>query len=315
MKNFFNVLKRELSASWAMKIALGVCILFVFCGIFAPWLVPMDPNAQNLQNRLMPPMTDGHLLGTDLLGRDVLSRLIMGSRISLIIATAAIVLSVTIGVLVGLISGYIGGWVDTVLMRIVDAWLAFPFLLLAIAVVAILGPGLVNIIIALVVSQWVLYVRLVRGVTLSLREREFVASARMLGVRNIPIMIKHILPNIFAPIMVVATLEVGIIIVTEASLSFLGLGVDASQPFWGAMLADGKAYMTAAWWLATIPGLVIFLVVLAINLVGDTLQDAIDPKANRAFQIRAKARKRLMRKGKNQKVIPAPETFKDATPI
>src|SRR5690606_13550009 len=126
---------------------------------------------------------------------------------------------------------------------------------------------------------------------LSLREREFVASARMLGVRNIPIMIKHILPNIFAPIMVVATLEIGIIIVTEASLSFLGLGVDASQPSWGAMLADGKAYMTAAWWLATIPGLVIFLVVLAINLVGDTLQDAIDPKANRAFQIRAKARK------------------------
>lgn len=296
MKNFLTAFKRELDASWILKIALAVCVIFVLCGIFAPWLVPMNPNAQNLQLRLLPPMTDGHFLGTDLLGRDVLSRLIMGSRISLVIATAAIVLSVTIGVLVGLISGYVGGWLDTVLMRIVDAWLAFPFLLLAIAVVAILGPGLVNIVIALVVSEWVLYVRLVRGVTLSLREREFVESARMLGVRNIPIMIKHILPNIFASIMVVATLEIGIIIVTEASLSFLGLGVDASEPSWGAMLADGKAYMTAAWWLATIPGLVIFLVVLAINLVGDTLQDALDPKSSRPHELRSQARKRMFRR-------------------
>lgn len=302
MKNFTTVFRREIARSWTMKISLVVCVLFVVCGIFAPWLVPVDPNAQSLQMRLLPPLSDGHLLGTDMLGRDVLSRLIMGSRISLIIAVAAIVLSVVIGVLVGLISGYVGGWLDTVLMRIVDAWLAFPFLLLAIAVVAILGPGLVNIIIALVVSQWVLYVRLVRGVTLSLREREFVSSAKMLGVKDIAIMVKHILPNIFAPIMVVATLEVGIIIVTEASLSFLGLGVDASQPSWGAMLADGKAYMTSAWWLATIPGLIIFMVVLAINLLGDSLQDAIDPKANRPQAIRKQAREKFMRK-KNSVVI------------
>lgn len=308
MKNFITVFRREISGSWTVKASLAVFFLFVFCGVFADVLVPVDPNLQNLQMRLLPPLTEGHFLGTDVLGRDVLSRLIMGSRVSLIIASAAIVLSVIIGVLVGLFSGYIGGWVDTVLMRIVDAWLAFPFLLLAISVVAILGPGLVNIIIALVVSQWVIYVRLVRGVTLSLREREFVSSAKMLGVRDIAIMVKHILPNVFAPIMVVATLEVGIIIVTEASLSFLGLGVDAAQPSWGAMLAEGKAYMTSAWWLATIPGLVIFLVVLAMNLVGDTLQDALNPKANRPQAIRREARKRLM-KSASAGTAPQPVVF------
>lgn len=282
MKKISALMRHELLRSWSTKVAVVVFLLFVVVGIFAPWLVPQDPNAQNLSARLLPPLSDGYFLGTDLLGRDVFSRLIMGSRVSLIIAAAAITISVALGVMVGLISGYVGGWLDVILMRITDAWLAFPFLLLAIAVVAILGPGLNNVIIALVASEWVLYVRLVRGVTLSLREREFVASARMLGVRPTAIMIKHILPNIFAPIMVVATLEVGIIIVTEASLSFLGLGVDASQPTWGAMLADGKAYMTAAWWLATIPGLVIFVVVLAVNLVGDTLRDALDPKTKSA---------------------------------
>lgn len=170
-------------------------------------------------------------------------------------------------------------------MRIIDAWLAFPFLLFAIAVVAILGPGLRNVIIALIASEWVLYVRLVRGETLSLREREFVASARMLGVRDSAIMIKHILPNTFAPIMVVATLEIGVVIVTEASLSFLGLGVDAATPTWGAMLADGKAYVTTAWWLALLPGLLIFVIVLAVNLVGDALRDLLDPKTKSQAQL------------------------------
>ena len=217
MKKISALMRHELLRSWSTKIAVTVFLLFVFVGIFAPWLVPQDPNAQNLSVRLLPPLSDGYFLGTDLLGRDVFSRLIMGSRVSLIIATAAITISVALGVMVGLISGYVGGWLDVILMRITDAWLAFPFLLLAIAVVAILGPGLNNVIIALVASEWVLYVRLVRGVTLSLREREFVASARMLGVHPIAIMLKHILPNIFAPIMVVATLEVGIIIVTTRS--------------------------------------------------------------------------------------------------
>lgn len=278
MKALALVLRTGLLRAWSTRAAVLVCTLFVLVGVVAPLLVPQDPNSQDLGARLLPPLSDGHLLGTDLLGRDVLSRLIMGTRVALIVALAAVTVSVLIGVLVGLVSGYYGGWVDSLLMRVIDAWLAFPFLLLAIAIVAILGPGLRNVIIALIASGWVLYVRLVRGETLSLREREFVASARMLGVGTVAIMIKHILPNIFAPIMVVATLEVGVVIVTEASLSFLGLGVDAAQPTWGSMLADGKAYVATAWWLALLPGLMIFIIALAVNIVGDTLRDLIDPK-------------------------------------
>lgn len=258
--------------------ALAVLILFVLVGVFAPWVAPQDPNLQNLANRLQPPLSEGHLLGTDGLGRDVLSRLIYGSRISLIVGFSAVLLSAVIGIIVGLVSGYVGGWVDSLLMRIVDAWLAFPFLLLAIAIVAVLGRGIDNIVIALVITGWVLYARLVRGETLSLREREFVLSARGLGASPMSIMVKHILPNCLAPIMVVATLEVGVVIVTEASLSFLGLGASASEPSWGGMLADGRAYLTRAWWLATLPGLAIFVIVLAVNVLGDALRDALDPR-------------------------------------
>lgn len=258
--------------------ALAVLILFVLVGVFAPWVAPQDPNLQNLANRLQPPLSEGHLLGTDGLGRDVLSRLIYGSRISLIVGFSAVLLSAVIGIIVGLVSGYVGGWVDSLLMRIVDAWLAFPFLLLAIAIVAVLGRGLDNIVIALVITGWVLYARLVRGETLSLREREFVLSARGLGASPIAIMTKHILPNSMAPILVVATLEIGVVIVTEASLSFLGLGAAASEPSWGGMLSDGRAYLTRAWWLATLPGLAIFGIVLAVNILGDALRDALDPR-------------------------------------
>lgn len=269
---------RFLGSSPLVMVAMAVLILFMVIGVFAPWLSPQDPNAQNLAGRLRPPGTDGHLLGTDSLGRDVLSRLIHGTRISLMVSFAAVALAAIIGVVVGLVSGYAGRWVDSVVMRVVDAWLAFPFLLLAIAIVAVLGRGVNNIIIALVVTGWVLYARLVRGETLSLREREFVLSARSLGTPPLAIMFKHILPNCLAPIMVVATLEIGIVIVTEASLSFLGLGAAASEPSWGSMLADGRAYVTRAWWLATLPGLAIFLVVLAVNIMGDALRDALDPR-------------------------------------
>jgi len=271
-------LYRFFGSSMFTMVALAVLILFVVVGVFAPWIAPSDPNAQDLAGRLQPPLSEGHLLGTDSLGRDVLSRLIYGSRISLIVGFSAVLLSAVIGVIVGLVSGYVGGWVDSLLMRIVDAWLAFPFLLLAIAIVAVLGRGLDNIVIALVITGWVLYARLVRGETLSLREREFVLSARGLGANPVAIMTKHILPNCLAPIMVVATLEVGVVIVTEASLSFLGLGASASEPSWGGMLADGRAYLTRAWWLATLPGLAIFVIVLAVNVLGDALRDALDPR-------------------------------------
>lgn len=258
--------------------ALAVLVLFVLVGTFAPLVAPNDPNAQDLAARLQPPLTEGYPLGTDALGRDVLSRLIHGTRISLVVGFTAVLLSAALGIVVGLVSGYVGGWVDSVFMRIVDAWLAFPFLLLAIAIVAVLGRGLDNIIIALVITGWVLYARLVRGETLSLREREFVLSARGLGTNPLAIMFRHILPNCMAPILVVATLEIGVVIVTEASLSFLGLGVAATEPSWGGMLADGRAYLTRAWWLATIPGLAIFVIVLAVNVLGDGLRDALDPR-------------------------------------
>lgn len=269
---------RFFGRSWLAMFALGVMVLFVVAGVFAPFLAPQDPNAQDLTVRLQGPLTPGHLLGTDALGRDLLSRLVYGTRVSLVVGFAAVALSGVIGVVVGLVSGYLGGWVDSVFMRVVDAWLAFPFLLMAIAVVAILGPGLTNIVIALVITNWVVYARLVRGETLSLREREFVLSARGLGTSRLALMAKHILPNILPPILVVATLELGVVIVTEASLSFLGLGADASQPSWGSMLADGRAYITQAWWLATLPGLAIFVVVLAVNVLGDGVRDALDPR-------------------------------------
>lgn len=269
---------RFFGRSWLAMFAMAVMVAFVFAGIFAPFLAPQDPNAQDLLARLQPPMSPDHLLGTDSLGRDVLSRLVYGTRVSLVVGFAAVAISGLIGVVIGLLSGYFGGWVDTAFMRIVDAWLAFPFLLMAIAIVAILGPGLTNIVIALVITSWVVYARLVRGETLSLREREFVLSSRGLGASRLALMAKHILPNILPPILVVATLELGVVIVTEASLSFLGLGADASQPSWGSMLADGRAYITQAWWLATLPGLAIFVVVLAVNVLGDGVRDALDPR-------------------------------------
>lgn len=271
-------LYRYLGRSWLAMFAMGVIALFVLVGIASPLVAPQDPNAQDLLLRLEAPLAQGHLLGTDVLGRDVLSRLIYGTRVSLVVGLAAVLLSGAIGVSVGLLSGYFGGWIDTLFMRVVDAWLAFPFLLLAIAIVAIIGPGLQNIVIALVVTSWVVYARLVRGETLSLREREFVLSARGIGASRLAQMVRHILPNIMAPILVVATLELGVVIVTEASLSFLGLGADASQASWGSMLADGRAYITQAWWLATLPGLAIFFVVLAVNVLGDSLRDALDPR-------------------------------------
>jgi peptide/nickel transport system permease protein len=267
-----------LGGSWPIAFAMMVIVIFVVVGVLAPVLAPQDPNAQDLVARLKPPLSPGHVLGTDVLGRDVLSRLIYGTRVSLVVGFTAVALAGVLGVVVGLVSGYFGGWVDSVFMRVVDAWLAFPFLLMAIAIVAILGPGLKNIVIALAITGWVVHARLVRGETLSLREREFVLSARGLGASRPAIMVQHILPNILAPILVVATLELGVVIVTEASLSFLGLGADASQSSWGQTLADGRAYITQAWWLVTLPGLAIFVVVLAVNVLGDGIRDALDPR-------------------------------------
>jgi peptide/nickel transport system permease protein len=260
-----------------------VVVLVALVAAAAPVLAPFDPIEQDLESRLKRPgWRDGdgrlHLLGTDHLGRDLLARVIYGARPALMVGAAAVLLSGVLGLLAGLASGYFGGRVDDVLMRLGDVQLAFPFILLAIAVIGVLGPSLPVIIVVIGVSSWVIYARVVRGTVLSLREQEFVQAARALGVRDGRILARHILPNVFTPWLVVATLDMARVIVIESALSFLGLGVQPPTPTWGGMLADGRVYISTAWWLATFPGLAILVAVLGINLLGDGLRDTLDPR-------------------------------------
>lgn len=288
-----SVSRRKYAERVQLYLAAAVLGLFVCVGAFGSALAPLSPTQQNLNDRLLPPFSGKYLLGTDNLGRDILSQLLAGSRVSLVVGIVAVTISVLIGLLVGLVSGFLGGWIDTVLMRIVDAWLAFPFLLLAIAIVAFLGPGLPNIVGALAITEWVIYVRVIRGEVLSLRERDFVLAARALGVTRRDIVLRHILAHVMPSVVVMATLRFGVVIVTQASLAFLGLGVQADTPTWGSMLADGESYVSTAWWLALIPGLTIFVVVLAINVVGDAARDLLDPKFRSATGDRGGARRYL----------------------
>src|SRR5206468_1407678 len=221
--------------------------------------------------------------GTDTLGRDVASRLLYGARVSLIVGLAAVAVAGVLGVALGLPSGYYRGFADDALMRLGDIQLAFPVLVLAVAVLAVLGASLANLIVVLAVTGWITYARIVRGETLSLREREFVDAARALGARDGWILARHILPNVLPPIVVVATFSVARVIIAEASLSFLGLGLPAPAPSWGAMLDEGRNYITTGWWLALFPGVAILLVVLGINVVGDWLRDQLDPRMERSM--------------------------------
>ena len=271
--------RRKPRPSWIIGGAWLVLIGFVIAALLAPLLAPYEPTAQILTDRLLPPLSEGHLLGTDALGRDVLTRLLYGARISIAIGIATVVLTALIGVAIGLISGYVGGWLDTVIMRIVDIWLAFPFLLLAIALVAVLGRGLDKLVFALVLAGWPAFARPVRGEVLQLREREYVLSARVLGLSGIGVMVKHLLPNVLPTVMVLAALDLGYTILSLASLSFLGLGFGAETATWGGMLADGRNYIATAWWLATLPGLAIFALVMAVNLIGDWTRDRYDPRS------------------------------------
>jgi peptide/nickel transport system permease protein len=260
-----------------------VVVLVIATAVAAPWLSPFDPVAQDIGHRLQAPGwrdTAGslHPLGTDHLGRDLLSRVIFGAQPALLVASAAVLISGVLGMVAGLLGGYFGGRVDDVLMRLADVQLAFPFILLAIAVIGVLGPSLPTIIVVIGVSSWVVYARVVRGAVLTLREREFVQAARALGAGDGRIVVRHILPNAFAPWLVVATLDMARVIVIESALSFLGLGVQPPAPTWGGMLADGRVYITTAWWLATFPGLAILVTVLGINLFGDGLRDTLDPR-------------------------------------
>lgn len=284
-------LRSAMRRLWRDRVALlGLVVICctVLAAIFAPALSPDDPIKNHLLDRLTPPMwvpggMPGYPLGTDTLGRDVLSRLLYGARVSLIVGLSAVLVSGVLGVPLGLVAGYYGGRLDDVLMRLGDVQLAFPILVLAIAVLAVLGASLGNVILVLGVSGWVTYARIVRGETLSLKQREFIEAARAIGAPDRLLLWRHILPNVLPPVTVVATFSVARVIIAEASLSFLGLGIPPPMPSWGAMLDEGRNYITTGWWLALFPGLAILVLVLGINLVGDWVRDVLDPRMERGM--------------------------------
>jgi ABC-type dipeptide/oligopeptide/nickel transport system permease subunit len=270
-------------SSHLSSLSAAVVLAFVVLAVAAPLFAPHDPNETDLFRRLQPPawMADGDrgfLLGCDALGRDILSRIIYGARISIFIGIVVIVLATVIGILAGLAAGYLRGWTDVVISRLVDILLGFPYLIFAIALIAMMGPGLQNILLALVYKEWVVPCRVVRGETLAAREVEYVEAARALGASRRHIMLHEILPNILSPVIVVATIRMAHVIILEASLSFLGLGVQPPTASWGSMVADGRSFMLEAWWVSTFPGLAILLLVLAINIASQGLRDAFDPK-------------------------------------
>lgn len=262
-------------------------LLFVgVCAIAPDVIAPQDPDAQSLRGRLEAPMatTDRgrHWLGTDSLGRDVFSRIVHGARISVVAATASVVIAGAVGIALGLVSGYFGGWIDDFIGWITNVQLSFPVLLLAVAVISVLGPGLRNVILVLGATTWVVYGRVVRGETLILRDAEYVEASRVLGAGTPRILLRHILPNIATPLVIISTFQIAQIIIAEASLSFLGLGAGAQYFSWGTLMADGRTDLATSWWVATMPGIAIMLTVLAINLCGDWLRDELDPRATKA---------------------------------
>jgi peptide/nickel transport system permease protein len=282
-KELRRAFQSMLTSRWAL-IGMFILLVVTFIAIFGPWLAPFDPNRQNIMMRLLEPGSPGagdltYWLGSDQLGRDVFSRLLYGARVSLLVGVAAIVVGGAIGTVAGLVSGYYGGWIDDVIMRLGDIQLAFPFILLAIMFLVVLGPGLMNIILVLGIGQWITYARIVRAQTLSLREKEYVEAARAMGDSTFSILFKTILPNIIAPLTVIASFNVAGVILSEAALSFLGLGVPPEVPTWGSMLSESRDHLLSnKWWMAVFPGLAIVLTVLAFNIIGDWLRDFLDPR-------------------------------------
>ena len=277
------------SRRWARRmdasavVGLSLVSIFIIAALLAPILAPHDPLGQDVARRLKPPgyvdpRTGSYLLGTDGLGRDILSRLIEGARVSLLVGLCGAFLSATLGTMLGLTAGYFGGWWDTLIMRVVDVWQAIPFTILAIAVVVILGPSLQNVILVLGITSWVNYARVVRAETLALRNGELVIAARVVGARDFRIVLVHVLPQVTASIIVLTSLLVASMILFEASLSFLGLGVQPPIPSWGNLVLDGVEPIRAAWWVAFFPGMAILLAVMGINLLGDWLRDVLDPR-------------------------------------
>ena len=265
-------------------LAGGILLLLILmASVSFPFLYHTDPLAQDLLARFTPPVWQSggvwsHPLGTDNLGRDVLSRLLYGSRVSLLVGFTAVFVAEMVGIVLGLISGYYGGKTDSFIMRIADIFMAYPFMLLTISVIAVLGPSILNLILVLGISDWVTYARTIRGSVLSLKRKEFIEASRAIGTHNIIIIMRHILPNVISPLLVLGTLRVANIIIWESGLSYLGMGAPPPMPTWGRMLAEGRVYIGNAWWLVTLPGLAIMFTILSINLLGDGLRDALDPR-------------------------------------
>jgi peptide/nickel transport system permease protein len=282
LRRAIRALLRRPPALFGLFCCSVVLLWALLPGLFAP----LDPLDQNLERYLKAPgyvdtLGRTYWLGTDQQGRDILSRVIWGSRISLLVGITTVVVSGLIGVFLGIVAGYHGGWVDAVISRTIDTLFAVPFILLAMALVAILGASLQNIILAIALRTWIIYARVVRGEVLSLREQEFVAGAKALGCGITRILLLHLVPNVMSSTIVVATLNLGRMIIIESSLSFLGLGVPPPTPTWGGMLAEGRAFLDTAWWIAFFPGVVLMLTVLGTNLMGDWLRDILDPRLKR----------------------------------
>jgi peptide/nickel transport system permease protein len=279
---------RDVTPRWPRQLdlagTLGMVLTaaFVLVAILAPLLMPHDPLTQDVARRLKPPgftnATGTYLLGTDGLGRDVLSRLMVGAQVSLLVGASGALISAVVGTALGLVAGYFGGWLDSLIMRLVDVWQAIPFTVLAIAIVVILGPSLQNVILVLAITSWVNYARVIRAETLAQRSSELVVAARVIGAGDIRIVLRHILPQVTASLIVLTSLLVASMILFEASLSFLGLGIQPPTPSWGNMVLDGVEPIRVAWWVSFFPGLAILLAVMGINLLGDWLRDALDPR-------------------------------------
>jgi peptide/nickel transport system permease protein len=268
--------------AWLPVLGLGFLLLLIGVAVAAPWIAPQDPTRQSLRARLVGPTweaADGraHLLGTDHLGRDVLSRVIYGARVSLIVGFAAVLVGGIVGATLGIVAGFRAGWLDSVIMTVADAQLAFPFILLAIGIIAVLGPSFPTLVAVIGLSGWVAYARILRAQVLALRSREFVEAILVLGGSVGRVMLRHIVPNVLSSLVVIATLELARAIVLEATLSFLGLGIQPPTPSWGGMVHEGREYLDSAWWISTAPGVVLMLTSLIVSRVGDWLRDVLDP--------------------------------------
>ena len=271
---------RNLRLPW---LPIAIMTILLFCAAFAPFVAPYDPTLISMLDAKVAPLEDwNHPLGTDIMGRDMLSRLIYGARTSVIISLIAMGTGVVVGTLLGLISGYQGGWLDIIIMRAADAFMGFPTILVAMILVVIMGAGIENIIIAVVVTVWARYARMIRAEVLSIKELDFITLAKIAGVSSPVIVARHVFPNAVNTLMVLSSLQVGQVILLEASLSFLGLGLPVGAPAWGIMVAEGRTVILNIWWLSLFPGLAITIVVLAFNFFGDWLRDTLDPKMRRA---------------------------------